>query len=71
MILWVMLIFGLLTLAMSIYCFKWHSDLNKDLDECPMEVEYSDYLLSAYGSFLLLPVSLFVIGGSIYCILAK
>lgn len=71
MILWVMLILGLLTLAMSLYCFKWHSDLNKELDENPRKVEYGDYLLSAYGSFLLFPLSLFVIGGSICCLIVK
>lgn len=71
MILWVMLILGLLSLVMSLYCFKWHNDLNKELDKNPRKVEYAGYLISAYGVFLLFPVSLFIIGGSAYCLLAK
>lgn len=71
MVLWVLLILGLLSLAMSLYCVKWHNDLDKELDENPMNVSYGDYLLSAYGSFLLTPVSILIVGGSIYCLLAK
>lgn len=71
MVLWVLLILGLLSLAMSLYCFKWHNDLDKELDENPINVSYGDYLLSAYGSFLLTPASLLIVGGSIYCLLAK
>lgn len=71
MILWVMLILGLLSLAASLYCFKWHNDLNKELDRDPKNVEYGDYLMSDYGAYLELPGSLVIIGSSIYCLLAR
>lgn len=71
MLLWALLILGLLSLATSLYCFKWHSDLNKELVLNPKKVGYSDYLISGLCAYLGFPGSLFIIGGSIHCILAK
>lgn len=71
MILWIMLAVGLISLVMSIYNFKWHKELNKELDRHPKRVEYGDYLLSGLGAYLLLPASLFIIGASICCLVAK
>lgn len=71
MLLWVFLILGLLSLSVSLYYFKWHSDLNKELDLNPKKVCYYDYLISGLCAYLGSPGSLLIIGGSIYCILAK
>lgn len=62
---WIMLVIGLILLGISIYCFKWHDELNK---KC---VDYGDYLVSGLGAYLLLPADLFIIGGSIFCLLVK
>lgn len=71
MLLWTLLILGLLSLAVSLYCFKWYSNLNKELDLNSKKVEWSDYIISGLCAYLGFPGSLFIIGGSIYCMLAK
>ena len=70
MILWIMLIFGFVCLMMSIHCFVWHDKLNKELDRCAQRVDYDEYLITGLGAYLLLPASLFIIGASIFCLLA-
>lgn len=67
MINWIMLVVGVLGLALSIFCCKWHDTLNKHRGR----VDYDEYLVTGFGTYLLLPASLFIIGGSIYCLLAK
>lgn len=67
MINWIMLVVGVLGLALSIFCCKWHDALNKH----DGRVDYDEYLITGLGAYLLLPASLFTIGGSIYCLLAK
>lgn len=71
MLLWVFLILGLLGLAASLSCLKWHNDLNKELDLNPKKVGYFDYIISGLCAYLGFPGNLFIIVGSIYCILAK
>ena len=71
MILWIMLVVGLVALATSIFCCKRHDELNKELDRRTKRVDYGEYLISGLGGYLLLPASLFIIGGSIFCLLAK
>lgn len=67
MILWIMIIVGVIGLVLSIFCCKWHDMLNKH----DSRINYDEYLITGIGAYLLPPASLFIIGGSIYCLLAK
>lgn len=63
---WILLIVSLLGLAVSICCIKWHSKLDKQLDEDAWHVSYGDYLISGLGAFVLFPVMLFSVPISIW-----
>lgn len=67
MMLWIMLVIGLISLGISIYCFRWHGALDKHFGH----VDYWGYLISGLGAYLLFPASLFIIGGSMVCLLVK
>lgn len=53
---WCIVIFSIFMFLVGIYCGKWHSNLNRMLDH-RIDVNYIDYLLSAYGAYLLIPAS--------------
>lgn len=63
---WILLVISLLGLAVSICCIKWHSKLDKQLDEDAWHVSYGDYLISGLGAFVLFPVTLFSVPISIW-----
>lgn len=63
---WILLAVSLLGLAVSICCIKWHNELHKQLDEDAWHVNYSDYLISGLGAFVLFPLMLFSVPISIW-----
>lgn len=54
---WFMLIFSVIATLSGLYGIKWHKELNFELEHGnPYNVEYLDYLISAY-SYLLTPIA--------------
>ena len=62
----ILLVIGIGFLILSIFMTKWYNKLNDELEHGnPWNVEYEDYLLTAFYQWLCLPVS---IGWIITCI---
>lgn len=67
--LWVMLIIGVLSFICSIFSISRFRKMTKKLDTYPNNIDYFDYLAAGYGTFLFFPVSLFIIGASIWLLI--
>lgn len=66
---WILLAVSLLGLAVSIYCIKWHNELDRQLNEDAWHVNYGDYLISGLGAFVLFPLMLFSVPISIWLLI--
>ena len=61
---------GIAALAFGIYMDNWHEELDKQLDAY-QNVDFSDYLVSGFGSLLILAAVIFMIPASIMILVAN
>ena len=67
---WFIVIFSVVALIVSIFGIKWHIKLNDELKYGnALNVEYGDYILSAYVTYLLTPASICCLLAGIYLVI--
>lgn len=67
---WFCLAMGIAALVFGIYMDKWHEELDKQLDAY-QNVDFSDYLVSGFGSLLIIAAVIFMIPASILILVAN
>ena len=66
-----LLFMSLVCSAVGIFSARWHTKLMEELDKNAFNVDYTDFLVSAWGTYLLLPVSVICVPISIWLLLAS
>ena len=66
-----LLFMSLVCSALGIFSAKWHIKLMEALDKNAFNVDYTDFLVSALGTYLLLPVSVICVPITIWLLLAN
>ena len=66
-----LLFLSLVCSTIGIFSAKRHIKLAEELDKNAFNVDYIDFLVSAYGAYLLLPVSVVCVVVTIWLLLAN
>lgn len=66
-----LLFLSLVGSALGIFSAKWHIKLVEALDKNAFNVDYTDFLVSTCGTYLLLPASVVCVPISIWLLLAS
>lgn len=66
-----LLFLSLVGSAIGIFSARWHTKLVEELDKNAFNVDYTDFLVSIFGAYLLLPVSVVCVAISIWLLLAN
>ena len=66
-----LLFMSLVSSAVGIFSARWHTKLVEELDKNAFNVDYTDFLVSSCGAYLLLPVSVVCVVISIWLLLAN